>query len=99
MQPLTQAVILYASPPIIHPSKSLVVWPLSVGDVLFADFQANTYFIRKLGPSATHSKFCLSTSRGLEVLETPFSAVHLHEVSFFHVWPYREILDPAGASE
>lgn len=47
--------LLYDSPPIVHPSKSLVVWPLSAGDVLFADFLAKTYFIRKLRPSTLHS--------------------------------------------
>lgn len=48
--------ILYNSPPAIHPSESLVVWPLSAGDVLFADFLAKTYFIRKLRPSTSHSE-------------------------------------------
>jgi hypothetical protein len=46
---------LYDSPPVIHPFKSLVVWPLSAGDVLFADFLAKTYFVRKLRPSTLHS--------------------------------------------
>ncbi|KAJ7349860.1 hypothetical protein DFH08DRAFT_742347 [Mycena albidolilacea] len=44
------------SPPAIHPSKSLVVWPLSAGDVLFADFIAKTYFVRKLRPSTSHTR-------------------------------------------
>ncbi|KAJ6601314.1 hypothetical protein DFH09DRAFT_1127428 [Mycena vulgaris] len=48
--------LLYDSPPAIHPSKSLVVWPLSAGDVLFADFLAKTYFIRKLRPSTSHTR-------------------------------------------
>ncbi|KAJ6623171.1 hypothetical protein B0H10DRAFT_825470 [Mycena sp. CBHHK59/15] len=48
--------LLYGSPPVIHPSKSLVVWPLSAGDVLFADFLAKTYFIRKLRPSTLHTR-------------------------------------------
>ncbi|KAJ7762397.1 hypothetical protein DFH07DRAFT_814247 [Mycena maculata] len=48
--------LLYDSPPIIHPSKNLVVWPLSAGDVLFADFLAKTYFIRKLRPSTSHTR-------------------------------------------
>lgn len=56
--------MLYASPPVLHPSKSLVVWPLGGGDVLFADFMKNTYFIRKLRPSTSHSEcrhiLCLS---------------------------------------
>jgi len=48
--------MLYASPPVVHPSKALVVWPLGGGDVLFADFVANTYFVRKLMPSTSHSE-------------------------------------------
>ncbi|KAJ7642837.1 hypothetical protein B0H17DRAFT_1216337 [Mycena rosella] len=48
--------LLYDSPPAIHPSKSLVVWSLSAGDVLFADFLAKTYFVRKLRPSTLHTR-------------------------------------------
>ena len=44
--------VLENSPPAIHPTKPLVVWPLSGGDILFADYRANSYFIRKLRPSA-----------------------------------------------
>lgn len=46
---------LYESPPVIHPTKSLVVWPLCGGEVLFADFIGNTYFIRKARPSTPKS--------------------------------------------
>ncbi|KAI0046457.1 hypothetical protein FA95DRAFT_1371839 [Auriscalpium vulgare] len=48
--------MLYASPPVMHPNKSLVVWPLGAGDMLFADFIANTYFVRKLRPSAPRTR-------------------------------------------
>ena len=48
--------MLYESPPVIHPSTSLLVWPLSNGDVLFADFLAKSFFIRKLRPSTAHSE-------------------------------------------
>ncbi|KAJ7492122.1 hypothetical protein FB451DRAFT_1217062 [Mycena latifolia] len=48
--------LLYDSPPAIHPSKSLAVWPLSAGDVLFTDFLAKTYFVRKLRPSTSHTR-------------------------------------------
>ncbi|XDG06243.1 hypothetical protein ABKA04_005858 [Annulohypoxylon sp. FPYF3050] len=41
-------VMLYHSPPAIHPSKPLVVWPLCGGDILFVDYQENTYFIRRV---------------------------------------------------
>ncbi|KAF7344585.1 hypothetical protein MSAN_01940600 [Mycena sanguinolenta] len=47
---------LYDSPPAFHPSKSLVVWPLSAGDVLFADYHEKTYFVRKLRPSTLHTR-------------------------------------------
>ncbi|KAJ7266958.1 hypothetical protein B0H12DRAFT_1098958 [Mycena haematopus] len=47
---------LYDSPPAFHPSKSLVIWPLSAGDVLFADYLAKTYFVRKLRPSTLHTR-------------------------------------------
>ena len=40
-------IMLYDSPPVIHPTKSLVVWPLCGGDVLFADFEGKSYFIRR----------------------------------------------------
>ena len=43
--------VLEDSPPVIHPTKPLVVWPLSNGDILFADYRANSYFIRKFKPS------------------------------------------------
>ncbi|KAI1208212.1 uncharacterized protein F4807DRAFT_468798 [Annulohypoxylon truncatum] len=41
-------VMLYHSPPAIHPSKPLVVWPLCGGDILFIDYRQNTYFIRRV---------------------------------------------------
>ncbi|KAF7302531.1 hypothetical protein HMN09_00887500 [Mycena chlorophos] len=47
---------LYNSPPVFHPTKSLVVWPLSAGDVIFVDYVAKTYFIRKLRPSTQHTR-------------------------------------------
>ncbi|KAJ7492169.1 hypothetical protein FB451DRAFT_519336 [Mycena latifolia] len=48
--------LLYDSPPALHPSKNLVVWPLSAGDVLFADFLRKTYFVRKLRPSTSYTR-------------------------------------------
>ncbi|KAK0504200.1 hypothetical protein EDD18DRAFT_1132392 [Armillaria luteobubalina] len=47
--------VLYDSPPVIHPTSSLLVWPLGCGDVLFADFLNNTYFSRRLRPSTAHT--------------------------------------------
>lgn len=48
--------MLYDSPPVMHPSQSLVVWPLGGGNILFANFLCNTFFIRKLRASTLHSK-------------------------------------------
>ncbi|KAJ5970417.1 uncharacterized protein N7479_000335 [Penicillium vulpinum] len=39
---------LFDSPPVFHPSKPLLVWPLGDGEVLFANYQYNTYFTRDL---------------------------------------------------
>lgn len=50
---------VYGSPPIIHPTRPLVVWPLGAGDVLFVDFMDKTYFVRRLRPSTLHSKYQL----------------------------------------
>ncbi|EMD40006.1 hypothetical protein CERSUDRAFT_92497 [Gelatoporia subvermispora B] len=50
------SIMIYASPPVIHPSKPLVAWPLGGGDVLFADFLEKTYFTRKLRPSTPHTR-------------------------------------------
>ena len=53
-QPLP--IMLYDSPPAIHPTKSLVVWPLCGGDVLFADYLAKSYFIRRARTTTRKSK-------------------------------------------
>lgn len=39
---------LFDSPPVFHPSKPLLVWPLGDAEILFADYKANTYFTRLL---------------------------------------------------
>lgn len=49
-------VMLYSSPPALHPSKSLVAWPLGGGDILFADYMTNTYFIRGAVPNTQDSE-------------------------------------------
>ncbi|KAK7722769.1 hypothetical protein SLS63_009164 [Diaporthe eres] len=49
-------VMLYSSPPALHPSKSLVAWPLGGGDILFADYMANTFFIRGAVPNTQDSR-------------------------------------------
>lgn len=49
-------VMLYHSPPAIHPFKPLVVWPLCGGDILFVDYQQKTYFIRRVLATTRFSK-------------------------------------------
>lgn len=51
------AFLLHDSPPAVHPTAPLAVWPLSTGNILFADFENNSYFIRKLRPSTLYSMF------------------------------------------
>ena len=53
-QPLP--IMLYESPPAIHPTRSLVVWPLCGGDVLFVDDLAKSYFIRRARTTTRKSK-------------------------------------------
>ncbi|KLO10243.1 hypothetical protein SCHPADRAFT_528732 [Schizopora paradoxa] len=50
------SLMLYESPPAIHPHAPLVVWPLGAGDMLFADFELKTYFVRKVKASAPYSR-------------------------------------------
>ncbi|TFK33930.1 hypothetical protein BDQ12DRAFT_727356 [Crucibulum laeve] len=47
---------LYGSPPVIHQTKPLVVWPLSAGELLFVDFEMKSYFARKLRPSTSNTR-------------------------------------------
>ena len=49
-------IMLYDSPPEIHPTKPLVVWPLCGGDVLFADFEGKSYFLRRARTTTRKSK-------------------------------------------
>ncbi|PWY68963.1 hypothetical protein BO94DRAFT_299499 [Aspergillus sclerotioniger CBS 115572] len=46
---------LFDSPPVFHPSEPLMVWPLGDGEVLFANYQKNTYFTRELCRSGYRS--------------------------------------------
>ncbi|KAL3253299.1 hypothetical protein ABHI18_009601 [Aspergillus niger] len=39
---------LFDSPPVFHPFKPLIVWPLGDGEILFANYERNTYFTRGL---------------------------------------------------
>ncbi|KAJ0413954.1 hypothetical protein BJY00DRAFT_319313 [Aspergillus carlsbadensis] len=46
---------LFQSPPVFHPTKALLVWPLGDADILFANYEANTYFTRQLCRSKYNS--------------------------------------------
>ncbi|KAL3486886.1 hypothetical protein BJX62DRAFT_246493 [Aspergillus germanicus] len=46
---------LFESPPVFHPTKPLLVWPLGDADILFANYKANTYFTRQLCRSKYNS--------------------------------------------
>ena len=76
-------VTLYSSPPAIHPSKPLVVWPIGRGVILFADFNLSTHYIRKLRPSTRHSMcFTTSVSEDLQIC----SCAHIHSMSLLTLW-------------
>ncbi|KAG6852906.1 hypothetical protein C0991_008249 [Blastosporella zonata] len=59
---------LYDSPPTIHPTHSLIVWPLSGGKLLFGDFGVGTYFIRKLKSSTATSELFPVAILNLKIL-------------------------------
>ncbi|KAI1425070.1 hypothetical protein F5Y12DRAFT_714730 [Xylaria sp. FL1777] len=40
------AMPLYSSPPTLHPTEDLLVWPLGANEILFANFSQKKYFIR-----------------------------------------------------
>ncbi|KAL3479827.1 hypothetical protein BJX99DRAFT_255263 [Aspergillus californicus] len=48
--------LVYDSPPVLHPFKPLIVWPMSPGNVLFADFEQKTWFRRRLRPTSTFTR-------------------------------------------
>lgn len=79
-------ITLYNSPPAIHPFKSLVVWPIGRGDVLFADFLCQSYFIRKLRLSTPYSKHYSPMSL-LYFCLTSFRRTHISPVQVFRLWP------------
>jgi len=51
-------IMLYKSPPVIYPTKPLIVWPLYGGKILFADFEGKSYLIRKARPSTRKGTSC-----------------------------------------
>ena len=62
-------IMLYQSPPVIHPTKPLVVWPLCGGDVLFADIEGKSYFVRRARTTTRKSMY----SAGLFLVSDQFS--------------------------
>ncbi|KAL2835297.1 hypothetical protein BDW59DRAFT_177241 [Aspergillus cavernicola] len=48
--------MLYDSAPVLHPFQPLIIWPMSPGNVLFADFEHKTWFRRKLRPTNTFTR-------------------------------------------
>ena len=51
-----QSTPLSNSPPVLHPTQPLVVWPLDEWSVLFVDYEDNTYFTHELGSPEERSK-------------------------------------------
>ncbi|KAJ2921741.1 hypothetical protein H1R20_g15355, partial [Candolleomyces eurysporus] len=47
---------IYDSPPVFHPTKPLLVWPLGNGDILFVDYKKKTSFTRSLLPSTPFAR-------------------------------------------
>jgi hypothetical protein len=51
-------VLLHESPPVIHPRHTLVVWPLSGSQILFADYEKNSFFVQKIRSGVTRGSKC-----------------------------------------
>lgn len=67
------ATLLFCSPPAFHPNEPLVVWPLGGREVLFADYEEKTYFVRTTMPTRPASEYPirrLDTNPGNVVLLT-----------------------------
>ncbi|EKM58423.1 uncharacterized protein PHACADRAFT_207247 [Phanerochaete carnosa HHB-10118-sp] len=54
------------SPPVLHPIEPLLVWPIGGWDVLFADYEDNTYFVRELGATSSNASNLLMKCRFTE---------------------------------
>lgn len=88
----TLPLLLYESPPIIHPTKPLVVWPLFGGDILFVDFEGQTHFTRRTRLTTKQSmkprsSLYMSLLAKEVVLNHASSATYLHAVQFLAMWP------------
>ena len=66
-------IMLYHSPPVIHPTKPLVVWPLCGGDVLFADIEGKSYFIRRARTTTRKSTYSADPVLSRDLTQWVFS--------------------------
>jgi len=48
--------LMHKSPPVIHPFEPLVIWPLTQGQLLFANLVDNSSFVHNIRPSSARSK-------------------------------------------
>ena len=78
--------VLDNSPPAIHPTKPLVVWPLSGGDILFADYRANSYFIRKFRPSTRKGVYLYLSSKSQRLSNKHQSQSRLRQMPLLAMW-------------
>lgn len=80
-------IMLYESPPAVHPTKSLVVWPLCGGDVVFADLDGKSYFIRRARTTTRKSWSIVFPSpvnfviQRMYLLTYPSSPPRVHEIT------------------
>ena len=78
--------VLDNSPPAIHPTKPLVVWPLSGGDILFADYRANSYFIRKFKPSTRKGMYLYLSGKSQKSSNKYQSQSRVRQMPLLAMW-------------
>lgn len=78
--------VLDNSPPAIHPTKPLVVWPLSGGDILFADYRANSYFIRKFKPSTRKGMYLYLSVHSQRLSNKHQSQPRIRQMPLLAMW-------------
>ena len=78
--------VLDNSPPAIHPTKPLVVWPLTGGDILFADYRANSYFIRTFKPSTRKGMYLHLSSKSQRSSNNHHSHSRIRQMPLLALW-------------
>lgn len=78
--------VLDNSPPAIHPTKPLVVWPLSGGDILFADYRANSYFIREFKPSTRKGMYLHLSGKSQRLSNKYQSQSQVRQMPLLAMW-------------